>query len=104
MNHLGRRINKPEHRFGTARDAASYVVILTDRDLSDEEEAYVEMLHKSVSFPGGVFSTVDFMSIPPGLTPIEIDKFMRENGAKSTDRVEPREGRERTPIVQVELE
>ena len=63
------------------------------------------MVHKAGSFPGGVVSMVDFMSIPPGLTAIEIDRFVRENEAKSIDdRTKPREGGERTPIIHVELE
>jgi len=97
------RINKLEHRFGTARDAARYIVILTDRDLSDDEEAYIEMLHKAGSFPGGGVLMVNFMSIPCGLTAIEIDRFVRENEAKSSDRREPPENG-KTPIIHVELE
>ena len=60
MNSLNRRLNNLEHRFGTVRNAARYVVIMADRDLSPEEEAYVEMLHKAGSFPGGVVSMVGF--------------------------------------------
>jgi hypothetical protein len=104
MNSLEKRIYKLEHRFGTTRDAPAYVITMADRDLSAEEEAYVEMLNKAGSLRAGVFSTVDFTSIPPGLTAIEIDRFVRENGAKSNDRIEPREGGERTPIIHVELE
>jgi hypothetical protein len=101
MNNLEKRINKLEHRFGTARDAARYVVIMADRDLSAEEDAYVEMLHKAGMFPGGVVSMVDFMSIPPGSTAIEIERFVRENEAMSTDgRIKPQDGGERTPIIQ----
>jgi hypothetical protein len=104
MRNLEKRIHKLEHRFGTARDAAAYVVIMADRDLSAEERAYVEMLHKAWSFPSGVVSMVDFMSIPPGLTAIEIDRFVRENGTTGTGRVELQEIGHRTPTIHVELE
>jgi hypothetical protein len=104
MNSIESRINKLEHRFGTARNAARYVVIMADLDLSPEEEAYVEMLNDARRFPAGVVSTVDFTVIPQGLTAIEIDRFVSENEAKSAQRLELREGWERTPIIHVELE
>jgi hypothetical protein len=106
VHNLEKRIHKLEHRFGTACDDAAYVITMADRELSAEERAYVEMLHKPGSFPGGVVSIVDFMSIPPGLTAIEIDRFVRENRAKANGS-EPRVLREsghRTPIIHVELE
>ena len=54
MNHVVRRINKMEHRFGTARDAPSYVLIMTDRDLTTEEESYIELLDESGGFTANV--------------------------------------------------
>jgi len=92
------------YRLGTARDGPRYVVILADREVSPEEEAYVEMLSKAGSFAGAVISMVDFKVIPEGLTAIEIDRFVRENGTTRSGSVERRESGRLTPSIQVELE
>ncbi len=82
MNSIDARLGKLEHRFGIARSAPKYLLILTDRDLESVEDSYVQILGEAGFLPASGFGVVDFTVIPRGLSPKEEERFVRENGAE----------------------
>jgi hypothetical protein len=49
MNGLNRWLNNLEHRFGIARDAPPYLVVMIDGELGPVEDAYIQILLNVVS-------------------------------------------------------
>jgi hypothetical protein len=82
MKSIDGRLGKLEHRFGIARSAPKYLLILTDRDLESVEDSYVQILGEAGFFPTSGFGVVDLTVIPRGLNAKDEERFVRENGAE----------------------
>jgi hypothetical protein len=82
MKSIDGRLSKLEGRFGIARSAPRYLLILTDRDPESVEDAYVQILDEAGLLPTTGCGVVDFTVIPRGLSAKDEEKFVRENGAE----------------------
>jgi hypothetical protein len=88
MKAIDSRLNKLENRFGLARNAARYLLILMDagRELGPADDAYIKSLDEAGFLPTGGFGIVKLNQIPLGLSDKEAERFVRENGANICGR------------------
>jgi hypothetical protein len=82
MTSIDGRVSKLEHRFGVAGSAIIFLVILIEGGGGTAADAYLQILDEAGFFPASGSYMVDFSVIPSGLNAKEVEKFVRENGAR----------------------
>ncbi len=81
MKSIDGRLGKLEHRFGIARSAPRYLIIMIEGHGGPAQDAYLNILDEAGLLPAAGVAMVDFTLIPRGLNVKEAERFVRENGA-----------------------
>jgi hypothetical protein len=84
MKSVVRRIGRLEEQFAPEPEEDPFVVIVrrVDRELALEKDACIQILRECGFLRGGSMRVVKFSDIPDGLSAVELEKFLRENGAQ----------------------
>jgi len=82
MRNIERRLSRLQDRLGVGPNTVRYVVAFTNRDFGAAQDNYMKILDEGGFLPAAGVVIVDLNLIPRGLNAKEMERFVRENGAR----------------------
>jgi hypothetical protein len=81
---ISKRVHNLEKQFGTSAGTQQLLLVVSRAGwgLALDQDTCLRILGEAGFLPTGRMGIVNFLDIPEGLDAAEMEKFLRENGAK----------------------